>query len=93
MSAAEMGEKSMPPPSLAAQADTSGTALSLAGDPEELLTVAEAARILKVKPSTLRQWVREGRCPSYKLGPRATRFTRPLLRRFRDENLSMNGAS
>jgi excisionase family DNA binding protein len=43
------------------------------------LTVDEAAAILKVRPSTLRAWVRAGSIPCYRLGPRATRFTRQLL--------------
>jgi excisionase family DNA binding protein len=54
---------------------------------DEFLTVDEAAALLKVKASTLRQWIREGRMPCYRLGPRATRFTRPLLREFADERL------
>jgi hypothetical protein len=35
---------------------------------------------LKVKPSTLRGWTREGAVKCIRLGPRATRWTRPLLR-------------
>jgi excisionase family DNA binding protein len=50
--------------------------------------VEEAAAALKVKPATIRHWVREGRLPAYKLGPRATRVTRPLLRQFVADNLS-----
>jgi excisionase family DNA binding protein len=61
---------------------------TLEGDDGELLTVEEAASILKVKPSTVRHWVREGRMPALRLGPRATRFTRPLLRRFVEQNLT-----
>ena len=53
---------------------------TLAGVREER-HVAEAAEVLKVKPSTVRQWVREGRLPCYRLGPRCTRFTRELLSR------------
>jgi excisionase family DNA binding protein len=53
---------------------------SLHGDDGELLTVEEAAAILKVRPSTLRHWVREGNVQCIRLGPRATRWTRPLLR-------------
>ena len=53
----------------------------------EFLTVEEAAAILKVKPSTVRQWVRDGRMPCYRLGPRATRFTPGLLRDFAAERL------
>jgi excisionase family DNA binding protein len=53
---------------------------SLTGDDGELLDVEEAAAIMKVKSSTLRYWAREGRVPCIKLGPRATRWTRPMLR-------------
>lgn len=53
---------------------------SLTGDDGELLTVKEAAAILKVKPTTLGYWAREGMVPCIRLGPRATRWTRPLLR-------------
>ncbi len=53
----------------------------------EYLTVDEAAAVLKVKPSTVRQWVREGRLPCYRLGLRATRFTRELLDRFAEGRL------
>lgn len=45
----------------------------------EYLTVEQAADYLNVRPSTLRAWVREGRMPCFRLGPRATRFTRELL--------------
>jgi len=55
--------------------------LSATGE-QEFLTVEEAAAILKVRPSTVRAWVREGRMPAYRLGPRATRFTRQLLDEF-----------
>jgi len=48
----------------------------------EFLTVDEAAAILKVPASTVPAWVRSGRMPAYKLGPRATRFTHELLAEF-----------
>ncbi len=48
----------------------------------EHVTVAQAAAILEVRPSTVRSWVRDGRLPCYRLGPRATRFTRALLDEF-----------
>ena len=51
-------------------------------EPGSLLTVDEAAALLKVKSSTVRQWVRDGRIPCYRLVPRATRFTPQLLRDF-----------
>jgi predicted site-specific integrase-resolvase len=52
----------------------------LLGDDGELLDVEAAAAILKVKPSTLRYWAREGKVKCIRLGPRATRWTRPVLR-------------
>jgi len=61
---------------------------TLDGDDGEMLTVEEAAEILRVKPSTVRHWVREERMPAIRLGPRATRFTRPLLRQFVEQNRS-----
>jgi excisionase family DNA binding protein len=56
------------------------------------LTVDEAAAMLKVKSSTVRQWVRDGRIPCYRLGPRATRFTPQLLREFARERLDAGRA-
>jgi excisionase family DNA binding protein len=37
---------------------------------DEMLTVAQAASLLKVAVPTMRRWMREGRVPAYKLGPR-----------------------
>ncbi|MBI4505056.1 MAG: helix-turn-helix domain-containing protein [Chloroflexi bacterium] len=42
----------------------------------ELLTVAEAAELLKVSAVTLRRWLRQGRLPAYRLGPRQVRVRR-----------------
>lgn len=39
-------------------------------DPEELLTVAEIAVILKLHEQTARKWVREGKIPSIYMGSR-----------------------
>jgi predicted site-specific integrase-resolvase len=58
---------------------------SLIGDDGELLDAKEAAAILKVPPSTLSYWAREGMVPCIRLGPRATRWTRPLLRQIVEE--------
>jgi len=46
---------------------------------QPLLSYAGAAELLGVPESTLRQWAREGRVPVLRLGPRAHRFTRPML--------------
>jgi putative molybdopterin biosynthesis protein len=35
---------------------------------EEFLTVEEIAKRLKVKPFTVRDWVRKGELPAYKVG-------------------------
>ncbi len=56
-------------------------AIGQAGD---LLTVAEAATVLKVSPITIHRWLKQGRLTAYRVGPRAVRIssselTRPLL--------------
>ncbi len=58
------------------------------GSDDELLDVKQAASLLTVKASTLAFWAREGRVPCIRLGPRATRWTRPLLREIRDGALA-----
>ncbi len=37
---------------------------------EDYLTVTEAAALLRVAPSTIRRWIREGDLPAYRLGRR-----------------------
>ena len=54
---------------------------------EPLLTVEDAALLLSVKPATVYEWVRSGQLPCLRLGPRAIRFTRPLLERWAEERL------
>ena len=52
----------------------------VAVDPEhDLLTVAEAARVLKVSAVTIHRWLKQGRFPSYHLGPRYIRIRRSDL--------------
>ena len=46
---------------------------------EALLSADEVAVLLGVKTSTVYEWVRSGSLPCLRLGPRAIRFTRPLL--------------
>ena len=45
----------------------------------DLLTVPEAATVLKVSPVTVSRWLRQGRLPAYRLGPRAVRIRRSDL--------------
>lgn len=43
------------------------------GHLDDLLTLAEAARLLKVSRATLHRWIRQGRLPAFHVGPRAVR--------------------
>jgi excisionase family DNA binding protein len=52
-----------------------------------LLTSKQAAELLNVKESTLREWTRVGAIPCLRLGPRAIRFTRELLEQWCAEQL------
>ena len=42
-------------------------------DPQALLTVAEACKILNVHPNTMREWSNKGLIPSYRIGQRQDR--------------------
>lgn len=46
---------------------------------EELLTVKEAAAILKVSTMTITRWLRQGRLQAYHVGPRVIRIRRADL--------------
>jgi len=45
----------------------------------DLLTLAEAAQMLKVSTVTLRRWIKQGRLPAYHVGPRKVRIHRSDL--------------
>lgn len=45
-------------------------------DSGELLTVPEAAELLKVSAVTVSRWLKQGRLPAYRVGPRAVRIRR-----------------
>lgn len=45
----------------------------------EYLTVAEAATLLRVAPSTVRRWIREGDVPAYRIGRRRVALKRADL--------------
>jgi excisionase family DNA binding protein len=55
-----------------------GTELMRAVD-EEFLTVAEAATLLRVAPSTVRRWIREGDVPAHRIGHRRVALRRADL--------------
>ena len=40
----------------------------------ELLTAAEMAARLRIKPTTLQEWAREGRVPCIRITPKVIRF-------------------
>lgn len=42
----------------------------------DLLTIAETAKLLKVSVVTLHRWLKQGRLPAFKLGPRYVRIRR-----------------
>jgi excisionase family DNA binding protein len=42
----------------------------------DLLTLTEAAALLKVSVVTLRRWIKQGRLPAYHVGPRKVRINR-----------------
>ena len=46
---------------------------------EEYVTVAEAATLLRVAPSTVRRWIREGDVPAYRIGRRRVALRRDDL--------------
>ncbi|TAK35106.1 MAG: DNA-binding protein [Chloroflexota bacterium] len=48
---------------------------------DELLTMAEAARILKVSVVTIKRWLKQGIIPAYRVGPRYVRIRRSDLAR------------
>ena len=48
---------------------------------EEYLTVAEAATLLRVAPSTVRRWIREGDVPAHRIGRRRVALRRGDLAR------------
>jgi excisionase family DNA binding protein len=45
----------------------------------DLLTLTEAATLLKVSVVTLRRWIKQGRLPAYHVGPRKVRIRRSDL--------------
>lgn len=53
---------------------------------EEIMTVEEVAKLLKLKPQTVYKWAQEGRIPAAKLG-KEWRFRRRILDEWIDSQI------
>ena len=51
----------------------------VAGHDSDLLTIAEAARLIRVSPVTVQRWLRQGRLRAFHVGPKAVRIRRDDL--------------
>ena len=51
----------------------------IVADSTDLLTIAEAATLLKVSIVTVQRWIKQGRLPAYHVGPRRVRVHRADL--------------
>ena len=57
-------------------------------DPDEIMTVEEVARYLKLKPQTVYKWAQEGQIPGAKLG-KEWRFRRRILDEWIDTSIQL----
>src|SRR5436309_697031 len=48
---------------------------------DDMVTVAEAAKALRVSVATIKRWLKDGRLPAFHLGPRYIRIRRADLNR------------
>jgi len=56
---------------------------------DEIMTVEDVARYLKLKPQTIYHWAQEGKIPAAKLG-KEWRFRKSIIDRWIDEKISMS---
>ena len=56
---------------------------------DEIMTVEEVAKYLKLKPQTVYKWAQEGRIPGTKLG-KEWRFRRSILDEWIDTSISLS---
>jgi excisionase family DNA binding protein len=68
--------------------------LKTAANDAEYYTVSEAARLLKVNPSTIWRWIQAKKLPAYRVGPRNIRIKKKdlqtIIKPSRVEEVSMN---
>lgn len=57
---------------------------------EQLLTIKEAAQLLKVNVRTVTKWVKSGEIKAYELGPRITRLSQADIEEFIGKRETVN---
>jgi excisionase family DNA binding protein len=57
---------------------------------DEMLTIGDVARYLKLKPQTIYRWVQDGKLPGAKIG-KAWRFRRSSIERWVDTYMKGDG--
>ncbi|MFT4586932.1 MAG: excisionase family DNA binding protein [Candidatus Binatia bacterium] len=60
----------------------------MSSNADEILTVDEVARLLKLKPQTVYKWAQEGQIPGTKLG-REWRFRKSILDEWIDTSIAL----
>ena len=58
----------------------------------DLLTMREAAELLKVSEGTVARWLKQGRLPGYRVGPRAVRVRREDVERLAEPVAPRSGS-
>jgi excisionase family DNA binding protein len=61
----------------------------MAPTPDEIMTLEEVARYLKLKPQTVYKWAQEGQIPATKLG-KEWRFRRRILDEWIDTSIQLS---
>ena len=59
---------------------------------DEMLTIDDLARYLKLKPQTIYRWLRKGKVPGAKIG-KEWRFRRSVIEQWIEESLKGDGAA
>ncbi len=62
-------------------------------DRDDLLTIPEAAEMLRVSAVTVSRWLKQGRLPAYRVGPRAVRIRRMDIDQVLAPTMTMEGVT